>query len=122
MKRTLALLTAGSIAAGCATGYGTLAATGVGVALGTVGTVASASRGEKADGLYIVQGAALGALFGVIGAAIAASIGRKEGQQEARKQAADDATKKSSEARIRALEEALKERGHSPAQEPSPAQ
>jgi len=96
------LLTA-ALVSGCATGYGTLAAAGAGAFLGTVGTIASSARGEQVDGTLIAEGAAAGALFGVVGAAVAAAIAGKESRHE-------ETGKKSDEARIRALEEALERR------------
>lgn len=110
MRLATCLLIASSLASGCATGYGTLAAAGAGAALGTIGTAVSASKGESVDGMYIVEGAAAGALFGVIAAAVAASVGRKEGRQQAANEAEKDSLAKSSESRIRALEEELSER------------
>lgn len=103
-KTTIVWLAAVSLGSGCATGYGTLAAAGAGAALGTIGTVAASARGESVDGMLILEGAAAGALFGVVGAAVAAAVAKKE----ARQPPIQDEAAAANEARLRALEAAIR--------------
>jgi len=106
---SLVLLTA-LLSSSCATGYGTLAAAGAGVILGTIGTAVSAASDEEVDGTLIAQGAATGALFGVVGAAVAAAVAHHEGRKQERARSTKAREERTNAERIRALEEALKVR------------
>jgi hypothetical protein len=71
---------------GCATGYGTLAAIGGGMALGSAGAISAAERGETGVGVYVLEGAILGAILGAIGAGVAAKVAKSEVRSELEKE------------------------------------
>lgn len=87
MNRTLiSAAVSCTLLSGCATGYGTLAAVGGGMALGGAGAISAAERGETGVGVYVLEGAILGAILGAIGAGVAARVAKSEARSELEKE------------------------------------
>lgn len=87
MNRTLVSAAVScTLLSGCATGYGTLAAIGGGMALGSAGAISAAERGETGVGVYVLEGAILGAILGALGAGVAAKVAKSEARSEIEKE------------------------------------